>query len=587
MGIVCGILATGLLLWGTSVRANSLPSDLQTFVRGVYFPFERVSWVARQAGMDTWQFVDRLLRDLRQRYSMDAIWLINSSTADTRKVCELAQQHGIAVFATPEWIYHWRRLRGREWAERTAKHTVEALGDLKALRAYVLIDEARTWEMTHMEQVRAALAQHDPSRPAIMVNMTRDIEAAAHYTRIPVLCSDIYPYFAARSPNGPNTPESSRAYFISCTERLARLGAETGKAVWVMPQIFAEIWGKWHYDSKGNVVIEPGAYWHWRMPTVEETRWQIWQSLMVGAKGVIFFVLFPEPNDRAPNAPEGDRTDIPADWPRVTSSVPTGAGSGMLYNNGSPTPQMLAVAETFAALAPHRALLWRCEPAFAFASARAPLRASTLRDPEDGSLIVVVVNDDTQTEQQGFVRLVAPASQVRDLLTGKTLTTRERAATGERELILTLPAGGGALLHISSADAARVTTIYQERATVQSTPAQLQEVHRVWQPDLWGMGYRAAWQPQKQTGWLQYEMQQVAPGWREGAERLYLHYDGEGVELWVSSDGNTFSPLARDGVRPPIALSDNVTHLRFVLTKPEAVLREWYLIRVARANSAP
>ncbi|MCS6830785.1 MAG: hypothetical protein RMM08_03910 [Armatimonadota bacterium] len=563
---------------------HTMDSGMKLFLRGVYFPFERTGWVAQKAGMEMWRFVDHLLGDLRRRYHIDAIWLVNSSYSDTRKVCELAEKHGIAVLATPESIYHWRRLRGQEWAERTARTAMEALGDLKALKAYVLVDEARGWEMAYMEQIRAALERLDPTRPVVMVNMTHDIDAVARYTRLPVLCSDIYPYFAARSPNGPNTPEASRSYFITCTEQLARLGSETGKAIWVMPQIFAEIWGKWHYDAQGNVVIEPEAYWHWRMPTVGETRWQIWQSLMAGAKGVIFFVLFPEPNDRSPAAPEGERTDIPADWPRTANTVQTGAGSGMLYSNGAPTPQLLTVAETFKALEPHRELLWRLKPAAPIASANAPFRTSTLIDPSDGSLVVVVINDDTERKQQRSVRLIAPAEQVQDLIAAKSLTTRLRPDTGEREVTLDLPPGGGALLRIEPAAARRIASVYYEDAAVQPTPAQIHNVQRVWQPHPWGMGFRAGWQPQGEQGWLQYEMGQVAGNWREGGERLYLFYEGSGVEISASADGKEFAPLAREDARNAVPLPGNTTHLRFVLTAPEAVLRSWQLVRVSRAE---
>lgn len=543
---------------------------------------ERVSWVARKAGMEQWQFVDKLLGDLRRRYHVDGVWLVNSSYADTRRVCELAEKHGMIVFATPESVYHWRHLRGQEWAERTAKAAVEALGDLKALKAYVLVDEARGWEMAYMEQIRAALQRIDPNRLTVMVNMTHDIDAVARYTRFPVLCSDIYPYFAARSPNGPNTPEASRDYFISCTEHLAYLAKETGKQVWVMPQIFAEVWGRWHYDSRGNVVIEPGAYWHWRMPTVGETRWQIWQSLMVGAKGVILFVLFPEPNDRSPGAPEGERTDIPADWPRTASTVQTGVGSGMLYSNGEPTPQMVTVAEVFAALEPHRALVGRLQLATPAASARSPFRVATLMDPSDNSMVIAVVNDDTDREQQGVVRIIAPADKIYDLIAGRVLSPQLRATTGEREVMLSLPPGGGTLLRIEPVVARRVSVIYQEDSSVQPTPAKTQDVHRVWQPHRWGMGLRAGWQPLQNTGWLQYDLKQVAADWREGGERLYLFYDGSGVEVWTSTDGKEFTPLSRGAARTAIALPNDAVYLRFVLIAPESTLRSWQLLRLSQ-----
>ena len=72
-----------------------------------------------------------------------------------------------------------------------------------------------------------------------------------------------------------------------------------------MPGAFAEIWGDWYYDKDMNVVVQPGAFLNWRMPTAGETRWQVWEGLASGAKGVIYFVLFPPGNDRGASSAPG------------------------------------------------------------------------------------------------------------------------------------------------------------------------------------------------------------------------------------------------------------------------------------------
>jgi len=46
-----------------------------------------------------------------------------------------------------------------------------------------------------------------------------------------------------------------------------------------MPQSFADPQGPWWLDEQKLVVIEPGSYWHWRMPTVAEIHWQTWEAV--------------------------------------------------------------------------------------------------------------------------------------------------------------------------------------------------------------------------------------------------------------------------------------------------------------------
>ncbi|MCX7969595.1 MAG: hypothetical protein N3B10_14065, partial [Armatimonadetes bacterium] len=533
------IVLVGIICFSLCNPLKASPEQLQKFVRGVYFPFERLDWVAQKAKMGRWDFVDKLFSQLRHRYRIDAIWVVNIGTQDARQLCQLAQKHGVGVFVTPESVIWWRHLRGKEAAFKIAKHAVETLADLPSLWAYVLVDEARVWEMAQMENIRAELASLDKNRISLMVTMTGDVEGAARYTQLPILVCDIYPFFAPKSPNGPNTPASSRTYYITCTERLVELAEATGKKAWVMPQVFAEIWGKWHYDEQMNAVIEPNAYWHWRMPTIGETRWQIWQAIAAGAKGVVFFVLFPEPNDRKPDDPsEGP---IPTDaihptWPRVSEKLATNAGTALLYNDGTPTKQLLTISETFAFLEPHLELLWRLKPCFPVAFADSPFRAKSFIDPDDGSAVVVVVNDDTDSERKSTVKILPPVEKVRDLIKGEDLTAKTDEVTGLMQVAISLPAGGGTILLIDNSATARVAPIFVDDFSVQSTPAKWQNAQRVLLPVGWGMGLRVWVQPVVRNGevelpaWLQYDLSTIAARWREVDGNLVVAYEGSDVE---------------------------------------------------------
>lgn len=563
------------------------PKHLRKFVRGTYFPFERVDWVAQKAKMERWSFVDKLLSQLRHRYHMDAIWVVNISTQDARRLCQLAERHGIGVFITPESVVWWRHLRGKEAALKIAKHAVESLGDLLALWAYVLVDEARVWEMAQMENIRSELASIDKNRISLMVTMTGDTEGAARYTQLPILTTDIYPFFAPKSPSGPNTPFASRAYYITCTERLVELAEATNKKAWVMPQVFAEIWGKWHYDEQMNAVIEPGAYWHWRMPTVGETRWQIWQAIFAGAKGVVFFVLFPAPNARKPDDPSDGPIPTAAihpDWPRVSEKLATNAGTALLYNDGEPTPQLLAIAETFALLEPHRELLWRLKSYIPLASASPPFRVASFFDPENGNAVIAVVNDDTDSERQGAITILPTTEKVWDLLKGEDLTLTVDKATGLPQINLSLPAGGGEILLLDKSATSLVSTVFIDDFSVESTPSKWHNAQRVLLPVGWGMGFRIGIQAVRENGeaklpaWLQYDLSKILAQWREVGGNLFISWDGHEVEVWGSSDGMNFKLLAQGLSRSFVPLPNNVTHLRLVLPSKSSILRKFWLL---------
>jgi hypothetical protein len=582
---------------------------LDTFVRGVYWPFERTKYTADDAGMELWAFSEKVLSDLKSRYHCDLIWVVNSSNADAVKLAGIAEKYGIGVVPVTTAIYDWRGVRTQKAAHAIAEKTVSTLGTAKGIAGYVLLDEPKRGEMDMLEATRAALAELDPNRPPLVVSMLRQTEAVARRTKLPFLVSDPYPFFGDKSPNGPNTPAISRRYYLDATRRTVAMARETDKTPWMMPQIFSDPWGDWHYDAKWNAVAEPGAYYHWRMPTVGETRWQIWQAVGAGAKGVVFYVLFPTPNPRRSGQDakdmKGYRTLKPQpDWPLFKTETPLNVGTGILRNDGSSTPQAETMGEVFGALGPHRALLGRLQSAPPIAFADAPFRATTFRDPQDGKTYVVVVNDNTDAAVTGKVRLLPTIKSVRDVVSGSTISATTNAAKLS-ELELKTEAGGGALLLLDGENAAIQT--YVEDFAIQISAGKFERAQKVLLPEPWGMGYHIAVKTQADAptvapqqaaadiinpqttgagaGQLQYAMSEVAADWNMKG-RLYLIYDGTksadktGVEVSVSADGKAFQSISKDEFNQPIEIPSNSTQLRFALLDESATLDGWRLIAV-------
>jgi hypothetical protein len=580
---------------------------LDTFVRGVYWPFERTKWPAENAGMEFWQFSEKVLSDLKNRYHVDLIWVVNSGNDDAVKLAGIAEKYGIGVVPVTTAIYDWRGVRTQKAAHAIAEKTVSTLGTAKGIAGYVLLDEPKRGEVDILEATRAALAERDPNRPALVVSMLRQTEAVARRTNLPFLVSDPYPFFGPKSPNGPSTPAISRQYYLDATQRTVALARETDKTPWMMPQIFSDLWGDWHYDAKMNAVAEPGAYYHWRMPTLGETRWQIWQAIGAGAKGVVFYVLFPTPNPRrsAQDAKDmkGYRIAKPQpDWPLFKTETSLDVGTAILRNDGSSTPQAETMGEVFGALEAHRALLGRLQSAPPVAFADAPFRATTFRDPQDNNTYIVVVNDNTDATVTGKVRLLPAVKSARELISGSSIAAQTNAAKLS-ELALKIEAGGGALLALEGEAVA--TQTYAEDFGIQISAGKFERVQKVLQPQPWGMGYRVAVKtkadaptvaPQQAAadvinpattgagaGQLQYALAEVAGN---KGPRLYLVYDGSksadkaGVEVSVSPDGKEFQRISVDEFNQPIAIPKDSTQLRFTLLDTEATLDGWQMISV-------
>ena len=556
-------------------------------MRGVYWPWERTAWTAQNAGMDIWQFSDKVLSELKTRDHVDVIWVVNISNKDAVSLADLAEKYDIGVLPVATAMYDYRGVRTADAARKMARSTVNALGGTKGIAGYVLLDEPKRGEVNQLEEIRAALHKLDPSRPAFVVSMPRQTEAMAKETHIPILTVDSYPFFGDKSPNGPNTPADSRDYFILASQRTAAMALETGKKSWMMPMIFSNVWGDWHYDKNMNTVAEPGAYLHWRMPTLGETKWQIWQSIFSGAKGVVFYVLFPTRNPRrsAQDAKdmEGYRVQKPNPaWPHFTAEKSLNYGTALLYNDGSPTPQTKAMGQAFAVIESQRALLGRLQTAPQIAFPYTAFRAATFFDPLTEHTIIVVINDNTDEAVTGQIKVLPKVASARNLISGTIIKSSNNDPKILSTFSLKIGAGEGALLDIGKVD---TTLTYSEDFSIQLSAGKFNDVQKVLSTVDWGLGYNVFIQPVDKTGQLHYKFSDVAGTWKRMGGRLYLMYESAGkmpqnLSVEVSSDGDTYQPLSVDGFGQPIPIPQGTTDIRFTLLNKTTILKNWQIIAV-------
>ena len=283
------------------------PKAEDLFPLGVYWAHSYAVSFAKNENTEIWTYADRILGDLAHHHC-NLVWATNIEDTGAKRLCELAKGHGIHVALLPETVMHpfkTRQAATPRAVARAAETTFRTFGDTKGVWGYVLDDEPPIGALPYLDALENELLRLDPTRPVTTVfRRTEAVPAIGRYN-FRIVTYDCYPFGHARDTNLPNTPAASRQFYRGVTEVLGRLCERRGVTFWVMPGAFQEIWGNWYWSQDMTVVAEPGAYLHWRMPTVGETRWQIWEAVAAGAKGIVYYLLWPERNFRrtSPDSP--------------------------------------------------------------------------------------------------------------------------------------------------------------------------------------------------------------------------------------------------------------------------------------------
>lgn len=412
-----------------------------SFPLGVYWPWERVNGLAQRNGIEKWAWVERCLDDMKAHH-IDAVWVVNLNIHDLRPLadrCEARQMKLVPALSELHYNISWR-LNNWEYLEKQSRSAIAAAGDSPAILAWALCDEPPKGIVDEMEIFRRKFREWGAKQPAIVVTTWSDTPHYAEDTNFSVICADIYPFFSAGNPNGPNTPSLSRAHYRRNVLLTTDKAVKNGKTPWVMPQCFCDIWGPWAYTPQGEMRALPGSVIHWRQPTTGEMRWQLWSSLAAGVQGLFIFVYNPPAYDK-PNAAPYSGTAFPPSFSIKEDTLIPDATGGIVRPDGSPTPNYDIISRTYEDFSRLRTLLNGAVPVKkALGRVTGSGFLGTLHNPTTGRTFIMVVNDNTDQAQTLDVRLTRHRD-VRNLLTNEILKR-----TGNNTISITLEPGGGAAL---------------------------------------------------------------------------------------------------------------------------------------------
>ena len=449
-----------------SASAMDFVSDLKRdFPLGVYWGWESVTFNAEVAGLSRTNYVDKLLGVIAQ-HNCDTVWIVNGpSNPGGQTFLSLCEKHGIRALlnsAHLDFFYHGWNGDGARLQE-AARKSVERYGASPSLLAYVLKDEPLLCSVQQIDGIYDIMKREDPhKRDSVVVAMTPHAQTYIEDSSLPVVCMDIYHFGGDYSGNIPNPSRTSQRQYRLTLRGFVQSALQSGKNAWVMPMAFGDTWGPHYWDAKGRHWAEPGAYRHWRMPTIAETRWQAWEAVRAGAKGIVYYYIEDAGRYRVDKIKEGGsqharyqkgiaqveamKAKSPNKRQFLSERLEIEKESALCDPGAKPTPQFDALGVCFGRIRPHRARLLASRPSSvpAFYSSDPDCVTGTLSDPSSTELTGVLVNDDVTRARTFTVCVPSSTASVRDL-NGGTLAL-SGAKDGLRTFSVTLKPGDGMLL---------------------------------------------------------------------------------------------------------------------------------------------
>ena len=615
------------------------------FPLGVYWAWPHNADNAKAAGMNVDSYLDRSMATLRS-LNCSAIWVVNGPYGDSAKFLDLCERHGIkAVLPTVFVEMYYQAFAGDLGRfEKLAADTVSTIGGKSALMGYVLKDEPRLNSVQQTDYFHQLLKRADPRhRDSLVVAITSDIQTYVEDSSLPVLCTDVYLFGGSRSTVMPNTPEAARNLYRATCENAVSAAARRGKNLWIMPQCFSEVWGWNWWDENHRHWMQAGSYVHWRMPTPNETRWQAWEAVRCGAKGVVFFLANPKAErskaDISPNGREYKRIKSYLDnvmkqpFLKNKSNLEPALAElpreqGLMYIGGEPTPAFKSLGEAYGKIAKAKKLLLGAEkaPFPAFFPADPAFKAATYVVPGSVGMLGVVVNDDLEKER--ICRIYMADNVERVIEVGGKECALGKSDGALRSFELALKPGDGAVLAAKFRDGRPGMQLYHEdfmRHIYKGMVADFAETRANIACNNRGVGdlvYRKGVQPSSVPAFTISNLTNAKTAnntillnvnARERDGNVWLHYEGRGVSVRAVLDAgakaletdvfhleangagsaaetNSGAPkVALDRLSgKPIAVPVGTTGLEFALDAADAYLREvhiWFTPKQGRGGA--
>lgn len=432
----------------------------ENFPTGVFWPWERTQPNADHAKMELWAFVDKVMKTLKD-HGFNTLWFVNLNNLDYHaKVLTIAEKYGLKVLLnTDAYNVFYNDAQTLSRVRNLAMKTTARIGHFPALLGYVLKDEPLMCDIETCGYLYNLMKEIDPKRESVSVVMNRQSISYLRDSKLPVVCSDVY-YFS--DDNSTMLPSPRKPAQNELTNALRNYGENAelyGKHSWFMGQMFGTAWGR-HYRKGDKMIVYPGSYLHWRMPTEAESRWQFWEALRLGTKGTFIYVLFPPvplyvtpekattPYEKKRVANMDKLAKIASTWKGqklTTKMTERDPGEGMLEPGGEPTKQMRAVTPFMKLMRANEKLL------LARKTADFPVFFATDNETNTATFISgkrwlgVIVNRNVDKNRKVTILLPPNVKAIRNIANGKSIPI-VNAKNEFRKIQLNMKAGDGALL---------------------------------------------------------------------------------------------------------------------------------------------
>ncbi len=444
--MILGIIAAVSFCAGAGIPAD-LPPDFVPL--GAYLSWERIGACAKVFGIDRWEDVNRRL-DALQANHVNLLWVTNMSEADLPRLAEECAKRMICLLPCIDAVeakVDWRWDANASYYDTLLPRITKETSSIKNIAGWVLSDEPAEKDFPRLETLRLKLRELDPARFCTAVFMWPQAPLAPKQAKLPVVCVDLYPFFGPDDPNGPQTDATSEAFFRGHAKSLLNAIGSQPMAAWIMGMCFSDIWGPRKYNDKGHLVGLPGAYLHWRAPTLAEMRWQVWESIRSGAKGFICYTLAPE----APDPQTATAASPEVAWKDVLAKTETDLGPNALTNpNGTATPQLEELGRVYGQLVLHTEVIlrWRAYDNSGI-TVEGDGQLQCFVDPKDNGLYTVVLNDDLHEAHTLKLQLKKAVSAMKDVARNQEISLDAKSSEGLTTGSIRLDAGEGVILRLN------------------------------------------------------------------------------------------------------------------------------------------
>ncbi|MBI2900887.1 MAG: hypothetical protein HYY17_11940 [Planctomycetes bacterium] len=243
---------------------------------------------ARAFGIPGEQYPDFVCADLAA-HGFNAVWLNNIDYALLPRWLDAAGRHGLKVIAQGmpisaywdgsgwPWPAGWETIVDDEVKPFYRREVPRFRGDPRLL-AYVIQEEnpPQPAIFTKMREVMDLCAAGDPTHPAIAeYNDVDSVRMAVERTRPEALVFGVGPF-----PSPYPGDDEARYFFPWITEQSHQIGRAGGVPLWMILQ-----GGDFDVYYDGTFVRRAAE-----RPTRAQLRWQVWFSLLYGAKGIGYFL---------------------------------------------------------------------------------------------------------------------------------------------------------------------------------------------------------------------------------------------------------------------------------------------------------